>query len=250
MQIFNYQFKPKLIPTLATLLILPLMIYLGMWQSNKADQKQAKQELFDQRESDGLISIGAEPVDLEVLRYRRVIVRGFYDPQYQVLLDNQVSKGQAGYHVITPLKIDGSAVRILVNRGWVTVGADRNVLPQIDTPSTQVEITGYLHDISGRYIELSRADALQESWQKVWQNLDVARYKKEMPFPMQPAIILLDPESSAGGYVREWPKPNFRIDVNRGYAIQWYLMSLALVIIYLVTNIKKISPQDTANAKH
>jgi len=250
MQIFNYQFKPKLIPTLATLLILPLMIYLGMWQSNKADQKQAKQELFDQRERDGLISIGAEPVDLEVLRYRRVVVRGFYDPQYQVLLDNQVSKGQAGYHVITPLKIDGSAVRILVNRGWVPVGADRKVLPQIDTPSTEVEITGYLQDISGRYIELSRSDVAQESWQKVWQNLDVARYKKEMPYPMQPAIILLDPDSSAGGYVREWPKPNFRIDVNRGYAIQWYLMSLALVIIYLVTNIKKISPQDTANAKH
>jgi len=250
MQIFNYQFKPKLIPTLATLLILPLMIYLGMWQSNKADQKQAKQELFDQRERDGLISIGAEPVDLEVLRYRRVVVRGFYDPQYQVLLDNQVSKGKAGYHVITPLRIERSAMRILVNRGWVPVGADRNVLPQLDTPSTEVEITGYLQDISGRYIELSRSEAPQESWQKVWQNLDVARYKKEMPFPMQPAIILLDPESSAGGYVREWPKPNFRIDVNRGYAIQWYLMSLALVIIYLVTNIKKISPQDTANAKH
>lgn len=250
MQIFNYQFKPKLIPTLATLLILPLMIYLGMWQSNKADQKQAKQELFDQRERDGLMSIGAEPVDLEVLRYRRVVVRGFYDPQYQILLDNQVSKGQAGYHVITPLKIEGSAMRILVNRGWVPVGADRNVLPQLDMPSTEVEITGYLQDISGRYIELSRSEAPQESWQKVWQNLDVARYKKEMPFPMQPAIILLDPENSAGGYVREWPKPNFRIDVNRGYAIQWYLMSLALVIIYLVTNIKKISPQDTANAKH
>lgn len=249
MQIFNYRFQPKLIPTLATLLVLPVMIYLGMWQSNKADLKQAKQALFEQREKDGLVSIGTEPVDLEILRYRRVIARGFYDPKYQVLLDNQVNKGQAGYHVITPLKIGGSPMRILVNRGWVPVGADRNVLPQIDTPPTEVEITGYLQDMSGRYIELSRSEASQGSWQTVWQNLDVARLKKEMPFDLHPAIILLDPESQSGGYKREWAKPNFRIDVNRGYAIQWFLMSIALVIIYLVTNIKKISPQDTANAK-
>jgi surfeit locus 1 family protein len=138
---------------------------------------------------------------------------------------------------------------ILVNRGWVPVGADRNVLPQIETPLTEVEVTGYLQDISGRYIELSNPDESRGTWQKVWQNLDVARYKREMPFALQPAIILLDPENSSGGYKRDWPKPNFRIDVNRGYAIQWYLMSIALVIIYLVTNFKKISPQDKTNAK-
>jgi surfeit locus 1 family protein len=39
MQIFNYRFQPKLIPTLATLLLLPLLINLGMWQANKADKK-------------------------------------------------------------------------------------------------------------------------------------------------------------------------------------------------------------------
>lgn len=249
MQIFNYQFKPKLIPTLATLLLLPLMINLGMWQSNKADMKQARQQLFDQRERDGFISIGADPLDLESLRYRQVAVRGVYDPKYQVLLDNQVNRGQAGYHVITPLRIAGSAVMILVNRGWVPVGPDRNVLPKIGTPANEVVVTGTLQDITGRYIELARTENLQGGWQPVWQNLDPSRYKKEMPYDLQAAIILLDPENPAGGFIREWPKPNFRIDVNRGYAIQWYLMSIALVIIYLVTNFKKSSPQDPSNAK-
>jgi surfeit locus 1 family protein len=64
----------------------------------------------------------------------------------------------------------------------------------------------------------------------------------------------LDSTSAAGGYVRDWPKPDYRIDVNRGYAIQWYLMSIALFIIYIVTNIKKIPPEKIstegqANAK-
>ena len=79
--------------------------------------------------------------------------------------------------------------------------------------------------------------------QKVWQNLDIKRYTGAVAFSVQPVMILLDPSSGAGGYVREWPSPDFRIDVNRGYAIQWYLMAIALIVIYIVTNLKRISPQ-------
>jgi len=244
MQIFNYKFQPKLIPTLATLVLLPVMISLGMWQADKAALKQAKLEQFEQREKDAPISISAAPIDIETLRYRRVVVRGFYEPEFQILLDNQIYKGQAGYHVITPLHIAGSDMRILVNRGWVPVGDDRSVLPVIESIQSEVEVTGYIQDFSGKYLELSSSDTVQAGWQKVWQNLDITRYKKLAKFSIQPAILLLDPSSSSGGYVREWPKPDFRIDVNRGYAIQWYLMSIALLVIYLVTNFKKISLQD------
>lgn len=244
MQIFNYKFQPKLIPTLATLVLLPVMISLGMWQADKAALKQAKLEQFEQREKDAPISISAAPIDIETLRYRRVVVRGFYEPEFQILLDNQIYKGQAGYHVITPLHIAGSDMRILVNRGWVPVGDDRSVLPVIESIQSEVEVTGYIQDFSGKYLELSSSDTVQAGWQKVWQNLDITRYKKLAKFSIQPAILLMDPSSSSGGYVREWPKPDFRIDVNRGYAIQWYLMSIALLVIYLVTNFKKISLQD------
>lgn len=243
MQIFNYRFQPRLIPTLATLLLLPLLVNLGLWQADKADKKQAMQDIYDQRGQSGLVQIGAEPLNLENMRFSRVVARGHYEPAYQILLDNQIYKGQAGYHVITPLHIAGSTVRVLVNRGWVPVGADRNNLPVIDTPQSEVEVTGYAHDPSGKYLELAHPDETKQGWQKVWQNLDIKRYKKSVPFAIHPMSILLDPASSAGGYMRDWPKPDARIDVNRGYAIQWYLMSIALVLIYLVTNIRKIPPK-------
>ena len=254
MQIFNYRFQPKLIPTLATLLVLPLLINLGLWQSNKAEHKQAMQDIYNKRGESAVVRIGAEPVNLESIRFSRVVARGYFEPAYQILLDNQIYQGQAGYHVITPLHISGSNMRILVNRGWVAMGADRNVLPVIDTPQTEVEVSGYAHEPSGKYLELARPDETQANWQQVWQNLDIKRYKSAVPFSIHPVSVLLDPASSAGGFVRDWPKPDARIDVNRGYAIQWYLMSLALVVIYLVTNIKKIKPEeisteDQVNAK-
>jgi surfeit locus 1 family protein len=254
MQIFNYRFRPKLIPTLATLLVLPLLVSLGLWQSNKADHKQAMQDIYDQRGESTTVQIGTEPVNLETIRFSRVVARGHFEPAYQILLDNQIYKGQAGYHVITPLHISGSDMRILVNRGWVAVGADRNILPVIDTPRNEVAVSGYAHDPSGKYLELAHPEDTQGNWQKVWQNLDIKRYKNAVPFSFHAISVLLDPDSAAGGFVRDWPKPDARIDVNRGYAIQWYLMSIALVIIYLVTNIKKLKPeetsiQDQANAK-
>ena len=243
MQIFNYRFQPRLIPTLATLLLLPLLVNLGLWQAGKADKKQAMQDIYDQRGQSGLVQIGAEPLNLESVRFSRVVARGRYEPAYQILLDNQIYKGQAGYHVITPLQIAGSTMRVLVNRGWVPVGADRNNLPVIATPQSEVEVTGYAHDPSGKYLELAHTDETKQGWQKVWQNLDIKRYKKSVPFTIHPMSILLDPASSAGGYMRDWPKPDARIDVNRGYAIQWYLMSIALVLIYIFTNISKIPPK-------
>ena len=250
MQIFNYQFKPKLVPTIATMLLLPLLINLGLWQSDKADLKQAKQELFEKRVMEAPISIGSEPVDLETIRYSRVVAQGIYEPEFQILLDNQVYKGQAGYYVFTPLRISGSSMRILVNRGWVPLGADRNTLPVINTPLNEIEVIGYAHDPSGKFFELGKpADMKPGSWQKVWQNLDMKRYALAVNFPLQSAVILLDPTSASGGFVREWPKPDFRIDVNRGYALQWYFMSIALVVIYLVTNFKKVIPLGPKNAK-
>jgi len=240
MQIHNYRFQPKLKPTIATLLVLPLLISLGLWQSGKADQKQIMQDLYDKKENAVVIHVGSEELDVKSVRYSKIETHGYYEPEYQILIDNQVYKGQAGYHVVTPLHIAGSEIRILVNRGWIPLGVDRNILPTINTPKNEVEVVGLVQLPSSKYIELSNQTTSKLDWQLVWQNLDIDRYKKVVTFKIQPAVLLLDPVSAAGGYVRDWPKPNLGIDVNRGYAIQWYLMALALIVIYFSTNIKKI----------
>jgi surfeit locus 1 family protein len=239
MQTYTYRFRPKLIPTLATLILLPVLINLGLWQSHKADSKQALQGTYDTREKRPPLPMGAHPVDPEAILFSRVFARGHYDPAFQVLLDNQVYQGKAGYQVITPLQIEGSAMRVLVYRGWVPVGADRRILPQIEPPQGLVEVSGYAHIPSNKYFEL-RSDDVRGDWQKVWQNLDLKRYSREVPFAIQPVAILLEANSAAGGYVRDWPQPDVHIEVNRGYALQWFGMSVALVLIYLVTNIKRV----------
>lgn len=243
------RFQPKLMPTIATLLLLPVLVNLGLWQARKAEQKQVLQEIYDQREKGPPVRLGIQPLDPETLRYSRVVVRGRYEPAHQILLDNQVNGGNAGYHVLTPLRIEGGNMRVLVNRGWVPVGRDRSVLPTLDTPQVMVEVSGYAVVPSGKFFELAKPDEVSGGWQSVWQNLDLERYRAAAAFPLQPVVIRLDPTSSAGGYVRGWPRPDARIEVHRGYALQWYGMAVALVVFYLSATIKKASYDDSDPAR-
>jgi len=51
-------------------------------------------------------------------------------------------------------------------------------------------------------------------------------------------ILRLEPDSDHG-YVRKWPVPGFGEAKHLGYAFQWFAMALALLVIYLVVNVKK-----------
>ncbi len=234
----RYRFRPSLIPTLATLVLLPLLVGLGLWQLDRAEQKRALQAEYDARSLDEPVLIGASVQSAEDLRFYKVVAQGSYDTDYEILLDNRVHRGQPGYYVVTPLKLQGSEVRVLVNRGWVPLGESRSRLPDIVTPRGQQEITGVATVPLERRFSLG-GEAPPERWQVVWPYLDLARYADAVPFPIQPVVVLLDPASSAGGFVRDWARLDAGIATHQGYAFQWFTLALALVTIYLFVNLEK-----------
>ncbi len=239
MQLFSYRFQPKLIPTVATLAAMTVMIVLGTWQSNKAQQKKELQDTYDARAAMLAELITQETVDADRFRYKKVAVRGHFDTEYQILLDNRVYNEQAGYHVITPFQIQGGNRYVLVNRGWVPLGNNRAELPEISTPDGNQEISGIAVLPPSKIYELQPTQATNGDWQVVWQNMDMERYRKAVPFQLQPIIVQMD-KDSPGGFVREWPRPDTRIQTHLGYAFQWFGMAAMLAIFYVVTNLKKI----------
>lgn len=245
----TYRFRPGLVGTVAMLVCIPLFIKFGFWQYNKAVQKQALQDMYD-------AALLAEPVDLpasfddvQAWRYRQVRVTGSYRPEYQILLDNQVAQNRAGYHVITPLQIAGSNRHVLVNRGWVLAEADRSRLPQVDTPAGEQEIDGALWLPSDKFYSLERQIDPQvgDAWQPVWQNMDMQRYRQAVDFDLMPLVVRLDAESAAGGFLREWPRPDERITTHIGYAWQWFGFAVATLMIWIVTAFRRQPDEQNAN---
>ncbi|HEX5803074.1 MAG TPA: hypothetical protein VFY24_08610, partial [Azospira sp.] len=60
------------------------------------------------------------------------------------------------------------------------------------------------------------------------------RYRQAVDFPLQPIVLQLDPASAGGGgFVRDWPRPDERIERHVGYAWQWYGFAAATLGIWL-----------------
>ncbi len=240
----KYRFSPNLWITLLTIVMLGVCVKLGIWQYNKAASRQSQQTQLTARTSEPAVALPAEIVGLENWRYKRVKFTGEYDTRYQILLDNQVQNGLAGFHVYTPVQVKGTEAYVLLNRGWVArpraqVGVQATP-PVLATPTGKLELEGDIALPANKFFTMDTPPAADGKWQTVWQNLDMARYAKSVPFKVQPFTVRLDKSSAAGGFVRNWAPPGERVTMHLGYAYQWFGFALTLLVIYIVLNIKKV----------
>lgn len=224
-----------------------ICIKLGLWQYDKARQKQALQDMYSQYRDATPSPLPLQLKNAEEWRYRRVTVEGEYEPRYQILLDNQVSHDQAGYHVITPLRIHGSQHYVLVNRGWIPAMAEHRDLPKIITPTGPQQITGQVWIPASRYYTLGKNEP--DQWDTLWQNMDMQRYMALVPFAVSPVVIRLDAASQAGGFDRDWPQPAERIGMHLSYAYQWFGFAFAALAIYLYLSVVPASSPQPSEEK-
>ena len=237
-------FRPGRAATFATLLLLPLLLALGFWQLDRARQKTEWQAAFTARSGLPPVPLTEVNVADAAHRYRRVVASGRYDGAHQVLLDNQVRAGQPGYHVLTPLRLDGGAA-ILVNRGWIALGASRQTLPVLATPTESVTVSGWLAPPANPGLRLGDAGGSDARWPRVTPYVEYERLAAILGYPLQPALILLEP-AAPDGYERDWqPRfSGFGPERHHGYAAQWFALAAALVILYLAASARRSPPSE------
>jgi surfeit locus 1 family protein len=240
MRLGAYRFRPSLWPSLAVLLLLPLLLALGFWQLDRAAQKRAWLADLVAASQKAAVDLNAAQPSYRELANRKVIVRGHYDPAHQVLLDNQTRDRQAGYLVLTPLRLAGSDVAILVDRGWLAAPPDRRQLPAVAIDGTAAVTARGVAD-KGPSPGLKLGEAAAESgWPLRLQYLDYEVRQQRLRSQVLPYLVRLDPDQPQG-YRRDWqPVTEMGPSTHIGYAVQWFGLALALVVIYLVVNTKRL----------
>jgi surfeit locus 1 family protein len=216
--------------------LLVLFLFLGSWQLQRADEKRAVLAGFEAagRVGHQALDLSVEP--LESLRFRRVVLSGHFLPERQFLLDNQVRQGQAGYRVITPLALGNSERTILIERGWVPRSPERGTLPDVSEglSGDAVTVRGHVYLPFGDGYRLGAMDVASDPWPRVIQYLDFGAMGERLQRPLAPLTVRLDPDEPLG-YLREWtPVLPMGPERHLAYAVQWFGLALALVIIAAV----------------
>src|SRR6266581_1706550 len=161
-------FRPGLATSVAAAAFIALTVSLGNWQTRRAEEKLELSRKIEQSNREPVLSIPST----------RFVARA------TLFLDNKVLRGVAGYHVLTPLALEGGDLHVLVDRGWIPAG-DRSRLPSVPTPEGLQTIEGIAVVPSRRYIEL----APEAASSPLRQNLVLEREEKRLALKLQPFVI-------------------------------------------------------------
>ena len=231
--------SPRPVMVLATALFVAACIALGYWQLGRAREKQALIDRYARGDAT-IIDITSRSLD-GLARYQAVGARGSYEPRRQVLLDNMPSAdGRPGYRVLTPLRRPGARRLLLVDRGWVPLGESRERLPAVDVSDAAREIVGRVDSSPAPGLRLQDPDESRDAaWPRVMNFPTTDEVTAALGEPVEPLIVLLDPQAP-DGYDRRW-QPALRMTPARhvAYAIQWFAFALIAAIVLFVASLRR-----------
>jgi surfeit locus 1 family protein len=217
-----------------TLLCVLLTGRLGLWQIDRASQKEALRNALVARSQMPELRSGELPrsgLQAEPMHYRNVRLQGQWLKGVTVFLDNRQMDGKVGFFVLTPLELSGDAGTVLVQRGWAPRNVqERTRLPEVRTSGGTVEVVGVLAPVPSRLFEFSHGDS-----GPIRQNLDMAGYAIELGRPLLPFTVLqADSRDTTGdGLLRHWTRPGIDIHKNYGYALQWFSLGALMTGLYV-----------------
>ena len=236
------RFAPPAWAVLLSAVALAAFASLGTWQLGRAREKR---DLVAEFAAGSRDTVEANGLDLGGLpRYQRVRLLGSYDPSRQVLLDNMPSAaGRPGYRVLTPLRRADGQGWVMVDRGWVPLGASREVLPEVTVGAGERELSGVLDALPEPGLRLGPAAAPGAAgWPRVLLFPTVADLESALGLALEPRIVLLDADLP-DGYERIWrPSLGFGPERHLGYALQWFAFAAVTVVLFIALNLRRPAP--------
>ncbi|MGH8548171.1 MAG: SURF1 family protein [Methylococcales bacterium] len=218
-----------------------ILLALGFWQLDRADEKRGKQHRIEARLSGKPVAIE----DLiqnrpESLDFQRVYLHGTYLAERSIFLLDKFYLGQRGFEVLTPFKLKAANQIVIVSRGWTDLGSGRNELPKLDTPGGEIHLLGAIHVPAGRpfFVDQPIRDTV---WPLRLNQLSVQKIARLFQTPVFPYVVRLE-ETMPGVLYRYWPALEMNPERSTSYAIQWFAMAILLSVITLLncTNIADV----------
>jgi surfeit locus 1 family protein len=219
-------------------IVVAVCVALGFWQLRRLDERRtynariAQQTALPPENLERLLpSASIDPQEAESRAYRRITVRGAYDPEREVVLRARSFRGRPGNHLLTPV-VTGEGAAVLVDRGWVPLPLDEPPVAEALPPPGPVELTGVLlpPEPAGLFGPKDPPPGPVRAISRV----DPERLASQLPYSLYPLYLRLENQESpqAGPLPEMVPLPELDEGPHLGYAGQWFLFAAIATITY------------------
>lgn len=196
-----------------------------MWQLERREQRRSRNDVILARLSLPPLDL---PRDLDATvdpAYRKASVTGTFDPAHEIFLGSRSRDGVSGVHVVTPLRMDGADVAVLVDRGWIADEVLRNQPSETWAVAGPVTVSGLLRPSQPEPSLGFLADQIPPEGGlplRTWRVLNVEGIARQIPYPLLDVFLEQENPAPHGGA----PLPAGELDLSEGshlgYAIQWF----------------------------
>jgi surfeit locus 1 family protein len=204
-----------------------LCVRLGLWQLSRWQEKQGRNVALR-------TALAAEPLPVaeplpgvSELADRKIEVFGAFDESRQVLLSGRIQSELPGVQVITPLRLPGDSVAVLVDRGWLYAPDAVTARPQDFRDRSPRAVRGIARTLGARGAGLAWRALESDTSHAVWsaRTLDPDSLAPRFPYALAPWLLVELPGKGVPEKpLRAAPRP-LDETMHLAYAVQWFLIA-------------------------
>ena len=230
---------------LFTLTFLPLLLTLGMWQLDRAEQKRALEARMERQRDLPAVTLSDLPSDTE-LPWRSLQLTGQFDPVHIWLLDNRTRNGQAGVEVLQLFHDQPGDRALIINRGWLP-WPDRRHLPGVPVAEGSLQLRAQALPPPGEGFRLRGAST--SGWPRLITHPDPQLLAGQAGLSAEPLMARLERGSPAALRL-DWPAMPMTATKHTGYAVQWFTLAAALLILFIWAGLRPAHRESDQHDEH
>ncbi len=218
--------------TVVVVLLALLCVRLGIWQLDRRAQRLAYNAMVQQRLDAPPVQIAGPPAHPENLAFHYAAAAGSFDYDNEVVLLDGGRADEPGVRVLTPLRITGSDVAVLVDRGWLPAAASSPAARKAYRGPSAAQVRGLVQLLQQR--ASGPAPAKQSGTrQDAWFEVDIPRMQRQLPYRLLPFYLEQSPEPGAPDLPSRTETIMLDEGPHLGYAAQWFTFAVALAVGYV-----------------